>query len=141
MQAITIATAQFEHKNGDKQYNLSVIEQLAAKAAADGTQVIAFHECSITGYSFARKLSKEQMLAMAEYLPESPSVQQLKKIAATYHIVVLAGLFEKDAGDHIFKTYVCVDKNGLVASYRKLHPFINPHIEPGNELVVFDLLG
>jgi predicted amidohydrolase len=36
---------------------------------------------------------------------------------------------------------VCVDKNGLVAKYRKLHPFINPNITPGNEYVVFDLCG
>jgi predicted amidohydrolase len=32
-------------------------------------------------------------------------------------------------------------KNGLVARYRKLHPFINPHLKPGNEYCVFDLLG
>jgi predicted amidohydrolase len=141
MQAITIATAQFEHKSGDKQYNLAVIEQLAASAAAEGAQVIAFHECSITGYTFARELTKEQMLDLAEYLPESDSVRQLQHIAARYNIAVLAGLFEKDAAGGIFKAYVCVDKNGLVASYRKLHPFINPHIQPGNEYVVFDLLG
>lgn len=141
MQAIAIATAQFEHKSGDKQYNLSVIEQLAARAAAEGAQVIAFHECSITGYTFARELTKEQMLDLAEYLPESDSVRQLQHIAARYNIAVLAGLFEKDAAGGIFKAYVCVDKNGLVASYRKLHPFINQHIQPGNEYVVFDLLG
>jgi len=29
-------------------------------------QAIAFHECSITGYTFARHLDKEQMLAPAE---------------------------------------------------------------------------
>jgi predicted amidohydrolase len=36
---------------------------------------------------------------------------------------------------------VCVDKNGLIAKYRKLHPFINKHITPGNEYCVFDLHG
>jgi predicted amidohydrolase len=53
---LTIATAQFENQSGDKAYNLSVIDRLAAKAASQGAQVIAFHECSITGYSFARHL-------------------------------------------------------------------------------------
>jgi predicted amidohydrolase len=56
-------------------------------------------------------------------------------------IVILAGLFEKDSHNQVFKAYVCVDKNGLVAKFRKLHPFINPHILPGNEYVVFDLHG
>ncbi|MEC5145301.1 nitrilase family protein [Chitinophaga sp. 212800010-3] len=141
MQPITIATAQFEHKSGDKQYNLSIIEQLTARAAADGAQVIAFHECSITGYTFSRELSREQMLDIAEYLPESSSVQYLQKIAARHNIAILAGLFEKDLENSLFKAYVCVDKTGLIASFRKLHPFINPHLEPGNEYVVFDLLG
>ncbi|MCB0607716.1 MAG: nitrilase, partial [Lewinella sp.] len=56
-------------------------------------------------------------------------------------MAVLAGLFEKDEHDNLFKAYVCVDQNGLVAKYRKLHPFINPHVLPGNGYCVFDLCG
>ena len=48
MENIKIATAQFEHRSGDKDYNLRVIESLAADAASKGADVIAFHECSIT---------------------------------------------------------------------------------------------
>jgi len=59
MDKLKISTAQFEHKSGDKNYNLSVIERLAQKAASEGSHVIAFHECSVTGYTFARRLSKE----------------------------------------------------------------------------------
>ena len=54
MDRITIATAQFENRSGDKEYNLSRIETLSARASQDGTNVIAFHECSVTGYTFAR---------------------------------------------------------------------------------------
>lgn len=141
MNDLKIATAQFENKSGDKSYNLEMIRQLSFKAAQEGADVIAFHECSITGYTFARHLSKEQMLDVAEIIPEGPSIQQLIEIAKVNNIVVLAGLFEKDIDDKLYKAYVCVDKNGLVAKYRKLHPFINPHLTPGNEYVVFDLLG
>ena len=141
MEKLKIASAQFENRSGDKEYNLSVIDRLSAKAAAQGAQVIAFHECSVTGYTFARKLSKEQMLEVAERIPEGPSIQKLIEIARKNQIVILAGLFEKDEQDQLFKAYVCVDQNGLLAKYRKLHPFINPHILPGNEYVVFDLLG
>jgi predicted amidohydrolase len=81
------------------------------------------------------------MLELAEFIPEGPSVKHLQEIAAENNIVILAGLFEKDADDKIYKGYVGVDKNGLVAKFRKLHPFINPHITPGNEYVVFDLCG
>lgn len=141
MNKLKVSTAQFENKSGDKAYNLSVIDKLAGKAALEGSQVIAFHECSITGYTFARSLSKEQMLAVAEEIPDGESIQQLITIAKKHDIVVLAGLFEKDADENLFKAYVCVDKNGLVAKYRKLHPFINPHLRPGNEYCIFEIHG
>jgi predicted amidohydrolase len=141
MEKLKISTAQFENKSGDKEYNLSVIDNLAAKAAEEGSKVIAFHECSITGYTFARNLSKEQMLDLAEFIPEGPSIQQLIHIADKHNITVLAGLFEKDSDGNIYKAYVCADKNGLIARHRKLHPFINSHIKAGNSYTVFDLHG
>lgn len=141
MEKLKVATAQFENKSGDKQYNLEVIEKLAKKAAAEGTQVIAFHECSITGYTFARHLSKEQMLDLAEVIPSGESILKLTEIAKNNNIIILAGLFEKDENDNLFKAYVCVDKNGLIARHRKLHPFINPYLTPGNEYTIFDIHG
>lgn len=141
MNDIKIATAQFEHRSGDKRYNLEVIEQLSERSAGQGADVIAFHECSITGYTFARHLSREQMLDLAEEIPDGESIHKLAEIAQKYNIVVLAGLFEKDAQDRLYKAYVCVDGNGLVARFRKLHPFINPHLVPGDEYVVFEIKG
>ena len=141
MDKIKISTAQFEHKSGDKPYNLSVIEKLSQKASLEGSNVIAFHECSITGYTFARHLSKEQMLDLAEFIPLGESISKLTAIANKYDIAILAGLFEKDKDDNLFKAYVCVDKNGLVAKHRKLHPFINPYLIPGNSYCVFELHG
>lgn len=138
---IKISTAQFENRSGDKNYNLSVIEKLAKQAAANGSDVIAFHECSITGYTFARKLSKDQLLDIAELIPDGESIKRLQQIASEYKITILAGLFEKDENNNLFKAYVCVDKTGLKAKYRKLHPFINPHLIPGNEYCVFEILG
>ena len=141
MKKLKISTAQFENKSGDKEYNLSVIDKLAGLAAAEGSKVIAFHECSITGYTFARHLTKDQMLEVAEIIPDGPSILKLAEIAGKHDITILAGLFEKDKEDNIFKAYVCVDKNGLIAKHRKLHPFINAHINPGNSYTVFDLHG
>jgi predicted amidohydrolase len=141
MKNLKIATAQFENKSGDKAYNLSVIKNLAQKAAQQGADVIAFHECSITGYTFARYLNKQQMLDIAELIPGGPSVIELTAYARKFNIAILAGLFEKDEQGNLFKAYICVDKNGLVAKHRKLHPFINPHLTPGNSYTVFDLLG
>jgi len=141
MKKIKIATAQFENKSGDKEYNLKMIEQLSEQAAKDGADVISFHECSITGYTFARNLSYEQMLVLSESIPNGPSVAALIGFAKKYGIVILAGLFEKDENNELYKAYVCVDGNGLISSHRKLHPFINPYIKPGSAYTVFELQG
>ncbi|WP_343532335.1 nitrilase family protein [Pedobacter sp.] len=141
MDKLKIATAQFEHKSADKDYNLAVIERLAREAASQGVDVIAFHECSITGYTFARNLDQQQMLAIAELVPHGESTRQLIAIAAKYDIIILAGLFEKDESDNLYKPYICVDKNGLIAKHRKLHPFINPHLTAGQNYTIFEIKG
>ena len=141
MQKLKVATAQFENKSNDKEYNLNVIESLSEQAAKEGAKAVAFYECSVTGYTFARHLSKAEMLDVAEFIPEGDSIKRLATIAKKLDIAVLAGLFEKDKEDKIYKAYVCVDGNGLVAKYRKLHPFINANITPGNTYCVFELYG
>jgi len=141
MKNIKISTAQFENRSGDKDYNLSVIDTLSARAASEGSDAVAFHECSVTGYTFVRHFTKQQMLSLAEFIPEGQTVAALTEIARRNRISILAGLFEKDRDDNIFKAYVCVDENGLKAKHRKLHPFINKHITPGNQFTLFDLYG
>lgn len=141
MNNIRISTAQFENRSGDKEYNLGVIAGLAAEAAAQGSNAVAFHECSITGYTFARHLSRQEMLDLAEFIPGGESIGRLQEIAARHNITVLAGLFEKDEDEKIYKAYVAVGANGLIAKHRKIHPFINPHITPGNEFTLFELNG
>jgi predicted amidohydrolase len=140
VEGLRVSSAQFENRSGDKDYNLSVIDQLSAKAKSQGADVVAFHECSITGYTFARHLSREQMTDLAEEIPGGESVKKLTAIARKNDITILAGLFEKE-NNKLYKAYVCVDDNGLVAKFRKLHPFINPYLTPGNEYCVFDIKG
>lgn len=141
MQDLIVSTAQFENRSGDKEYNLSVIGQITCKAASEGSQVITFHECSVTGYTFARNLTGKQLLEIAEVIPDGPSTGKLTEIASKYNITILAGLFERDEEERIFKAYICVNKNGLVAKQRKLHPFVHPDVLPGNSYTIFSLDG
>lgn len=141
MAAIKIASVQFENASGDKVFNLDAIERLTREAAGKGCNVVAFHECSISGYTFARHLSRQQLLDVAEIIPSGSSIQRLISIAQLHKVVVLAGLFEKNERDEIYNTYVCVDGERVIARFRKLHPFISTFLSPGNEYVVFDVLG
>ncbi len=138
MKTLKIAVAQFQPKDGDKEYNLSVIDKLTAKAKESGAEVISFHEMSITAYTFFKDLSRDAVKSYAEKVP-GKSTQRLIGIAAKYDITVLAGLVEVDDEDKLYNTYFCVDKNGLKAKYRKIHPFISKYLSPGNEYVVFNI--
>lgn len=140
MRDIRIAAVQFEHRDGDKDYNLGRIRALSQEAVAAGAEVVSFHECSISAYSYLQSASREELRAVAEPVPNGASCQVLRQIAAECGVPVLAGLVEQD-GDELFNTYVCMTGDGLVARFRKLHAFLNPHLSSGNEYCVFDLLG
>lgn len=135
-----LAVAQFEPKDGDKKYNLSVIESLAKKAKIQGAEVISFHEMSITAYTFTKELTLDEITALAEEVPSGTSVQELIKISKENNIAILAGLIEKE-NNQIFNTYICVYEGKVIAKFRKLHPFISEYLSVGNDYVVFDLLG
>lgn len=137
---MNLAVAQFEPKDSDKSYNLSVIRELTAQAKSKKADLISFHEMSITAYTFTKDLSLEEITDLAEEIPNGESTQELIQISQEYDIPILAGLVEKENGK-IYNTYICVTKDGVIAKYRKLHPFISTYMSPGNDYVVFDLLG
>ena len=141
MNPLRIATAQFEHRNNDQAHNRASVRRLALQAKQQGAQVVAFHECCLSGYAFARHLSLPQLQDVAELIPTGESTQWLIQLAQELDLTILAGLFERDDSGRVYNTYVCVDANGLVAKHRKLHPFIHPELTPGNQYTTFTLGG
>ncbi|MCC5906079.1 MAG: nitrilase family protein [Balneolaceae bacterium] len=139
MKNLKITTVQFENRSLDKAYNLGRIDRLCAGAAEEGSNVVAFHECCISGYTIANSLSKEEMLDLAEIVPDGPSTEKLIRIAEKYGIHLLAGLYEKDEDQKLYNTYICVNGDGVVATYRKMHPFISSHLSPGNSYCLFQI--
>ncbi len=140
MRKLKIAVAQFEPKDGDKAYNLAVIEKLTAAAKEAGAEVISFHEMSVTAYTFFKNLSYDEVVRFAEIVPDGISTKRLIKISKKYDISILAGLVEIEAGK-IYNTYICVNRSGVMAKYRKIHPFISQYLFAGTEYVVFNLKG
>jgi len=132
---------QFENRDNDKLYNLGRIDALTRQAVAAGAEIVSFHEGCIPGYTWIQPLTKNQLLEIAEPVPDGPSVQRLIEIARQHQVVVMAGLFERDHNDLVYNSYVTVGPDGYVTKFRKLHPFVNPHLSAGNEYNVIDLLG
>ena len=113
---------------------------LVQRATDQGAEIVSFHECCITGYTFLQTLSREQLAALAEPVPAGPSTRRLIDLARQFQIALLAGLIESE-GDKLYNTCVAVTPQGFVQKHRKLHPFIHPDITPGCTARVFELAG
>ena len=140
MRDIRIAAVQFEARDADKDYNFGRIADLAERAADQGAEIVSFHECCITGYTFLQTLSHQKIAALAEPVPGGPSTGRLIDLARQFRVALLAGLIESE-GDKLYNTYVAVTPDGFVRKHRKLHPFIHPDLAPGCDYSVFDLCG
>ncbi len=141
MRDIRIAAAQFEHRDGDKAYNLGRIRELANRAAARGAEIVCFHECSITAYTFLQTRSRDELVALAEPVPDGPSVAAMTGIAQETGAVIMAGLIEREPDGLLFNCYVAVGPEGFIAKFHKLHPFISPYLTPGRGYQVAEILG
>eukprot|EP00038_Savillea_parva_P013483 m.211032 g.211032 ORF g.211032 m.211032 type:complete len:559 (-) comp25351_c0_seq1:49-1725(-) len=144
---LRVATVQFEAVDRDKAANLAKIDVLATKAATEERAgLVCFHECCIPGYSYLQTLDVAGLHEIAEPVP-GPSTEALGRIAKRLGVAIGAGLLEVVRASSISKpmfynTYVVVDWRGnVVASQRKMNPFVSPHLSPGDAYNVFSLAG
>lgn len=140
MRDIRVAAAQFEHHDGDKAYNLSRVRDLTCEAVHNGAEIVCFHELCVPAYTWIQTMSPGELAAIAEPVPDGPSVRELTRIARDHSTIVMAGLLEAE-GERFYNCYVTVGPGGYIAKFRKLHPFINPYLSPGEGYNVIDLLG
>lgn len=135
---VRAASVQFEHAAGDKAANMGKIDRFLDKAVNQKVQLLVFPECCITGYWFLRKLSRQNLIDLAEPVFDGPSTQALKKRAQETGIVLGAGFVEIDKKGELFNTYVVAHPDGKSYRHRKLHCFISEHLGSGSEYTVFD---
>jgi predicted amidohydrolase len=135
---IRVASVQFEHAAGDKDANFRKIRQFAREAAAQRVAILAFPECCITGYWFLRKLTRDELLALAEPVPEGISTRLLLELSSQHQMTIGAGLVEADEAGRLYNTYVVAMPDGTWRRHRKIHAFESDSIVPGSEFTVFD---
>ncbi|MFH1615349.1 MAG: nitrilase family protein [Planctomycetota bacterium] len=138
MQNVRVASVQFEHTAGNKKANLAKVDDFVKSAVAQGIEMLVFPECCITGYWFLRKLSRKQLIELAEPVFDGPSSQFLMKLAKKYDMTIGAGLVEVADDGQLYNTYVVAMPDGKFARHRKLHCFISEYMVSGNEYTVFD---
>jgi predicted amidohydrolase len=138
MRNIRAASVQLHHSPGDKRANLAKVSAFVERAARDGVELIAFPEMCITGYWHVRNLSREEVDALAEPVPEGPSTEVLLSLSGERGMTVGAGLIERAEDGSLYNSYVVAMPDGRHACHRKLHAFEGPHMRSGDSYTVFD---
>lgn len=137
MDGIRAAAVQLEHIAGNKAANFAKIESFCENAVRGGVRLIAFPECCITGYWFLRKLSRPQLLDLAEPVPAGPSTRRLLELSSRHGLLIGAGLIERE-GEKIYNSYVVAMPDGRWHCHRKIQAFESGHISCGEQHTVFD---
>jgi predicted amidohydrolase len=138
MRNICVASVQFEHIAGNKQANLDKIRYFVEKASKQNVKMIVFPECCITGYWFLRKLSKDELMDLAEPVFDGSSSKVLISLSKEYQMTVGAGLIEISDDKKLYNTYIVAMPNGDCRLHRKIHAFVSEYISSGSEFTVFD---
>lgn len=136
---VRVASVQMESAPGDKDANFRKIEAFTAAAAKQGATIVIFPECCLSGYWFMRHLSAEQLAALAEPVPDGPSVRRLRALAESSGLIIGAGLVETAPDGGFYNCYVVAMPDGRWERHRKLHAFEHPLMRSGTDITVFDL--
>jgi len=138
LENIRVASVQFEHAPSDKRTNLAKIERFCLDAAQRGVEIIVYPECCVTGYWHLRRLSRKELLALAEPIPTGPTSQALLLLAQRSKMTIGAGLIEVAEEGTLYNSYLVAMPDGQSRRHRKLHCFISEHMASGSDYTVFD---
>jgi predicted amidohydrolase len=97
--------------------NVENMIRTMGQLALQGVHLAVFPELATTGYMFE---SPAEALAVAEDVPDGPTVHRLAEACARHDMHIVFGIAEK-SGDHLYNASVLLGPDGYVGTYRKLH--------------------
>ena len=115
----------------DTEATIDRVDQLAAKAAADGAQLILFPETFVPGYPDWMWRTRPwhdgawyQRLADQAVQVPGPATERLGEIAATHGVYLAVGIDERSNGDATLYNWMLyiADDGRLLGCHRKLMP-------------------
>lgn len=130
---MTLQVLQTNPAFGDVEANLDAAEALLAGGAGEADLVV-LPELFASGYFFP---STADAHALAEPVPDGPTVRRLERWARETGATFVAGLPELDASrrtPRLFNSAVVVTPRGWLGTYRKTHLFYEEtlHFAPGD---------
>ncbi|UXY13794.1 nitrilase family protein [Chitiniphilus purpureus] len=134
---LRVSSVQFQHRAGDKTYNLSRVAHFSAAAAAAGSQLVVFPEMCLCGYWHVPRLDRAGLDALAEPI-DGETISGVQVLARQHGIAIGVGWLERARDGRLFNSYVVCMPDGARHCHRKLHAFEHEHIHSGDRYTVFD---
>lgn len=140
---MNVAVVNFKVDAGQKEKNLKRIDEFSVAAAKRGADLVLFPELSLTGYDYFIDdgISFEEKKTMAETI-DGPACTHMAKIARKHGVYIVFGMAEVlgDATDKVYNSAVAVGPDGIIGSYKKIHPFDeeNKFFTKGDTPFMFD---
>ncbi len=134
MRTTRVAAVSMNGFLGEPERVLHAIDAWCEQVAGEGVEFVLFPELVIHGHC------TPNTWALAEPVPDGPSVRRLEEIARRRRLVICAGLSEKER-DIVFNTQVLVGPHGYIGKQRKLHLSRDEvfYYKGGREISVFDV--
>ena len=111
-----ISAIQTDVSLGDPDANLRKLHQHVVTEVAQGSRLVVFPECFVSGYCFA---SREEASRNSQAV-DGQFTQSVVKLCGEHHCYVVFGMVER--GEHdMFNVSVLAGPHGIVGIYRKIH--------------------
>lgn len=127
---VKIACIQLKPEVGRKDANVELSLARIGEAANAGAGLIVLPELCNSGYVFK---NRDEALALAEPIPDGPTVKAWEVIAKDRNLHIVAGISER-AGDKLYNSAVLLGPAGHLGTFRKVHLWNeeNLYFEPGD---------
>ncbi len=110
-----------------KEANIVKHEKIIEEAGKLGVQILCLQELFYGPYFCAEQ--DRRWYALAEKIPDGPTVKRLTKHAKEHKMVLIIPIYEEDIPGIYYNTAAVIDADGnFLGKYRKNHL---PHLDPG----------
>ena len=136
MRDIRVASVQFEHAAGDKAANLRARStRFAEDAAAQGAEIVVCPELPSPGFWFLRKLSRDELAALAEPVPDGLTSTSICLRFRRGWGSPWAWASLESGRERLDVQHLCGRDAGRrdQAPHRKIHAFESHYMTPGSE--------
>ena len=134
MRTMRVAAVSMNGFLGKPERVLKAIDSWCEQAVAENAELVLFPELVIHGHC------TPNTWALAEPVPDGPSVSALVSIAKRHRLLLCAGMSEKER-DIVYNTQILAGPDGYIGKQRKLHLSRDEgfHYKGGRDITVFDI--